>query len=131
MLLLVTELILMGYRQSERKPLLPDPHRLVDQSWDRDERDLVIGYLRGGLAVVHMMGQSPCRMCSSQENGTSELTDGTYLWPEGLAHYVADHGVRLPDEFVHHAVSRFEDLETAAARASNRGVDVWLAMVDQ
>lgn len=130
MLVLVTDLILIGYWQSEREPLLPDPHRLVDQSWDRDERDLVVGYLRGGLAVVHMMGWSPCRMCSWQQNGASELTDGTYLWPEGLAHYVADHGVRLPDEFVHHAVSRFGDLESAAVRPSGRVVDAWLAMLE-
>lgn len=67
MLLLVTDLILIGYWQSEQKPLLPDPHRFVDQSWDRDERDLVTDYLRGGLPVVHMMGHSQCRMCSSQD----------------------------------------------------------------
>lgn len=130
MLSFVTDLILIGYWQSEQRPALPDPHRFVDPAWDRDERDLVADYLRGGLPVLHMMGYSPCRMCSSQQNGVSELTDGTYLWPEGLAHYVADHEVRLPDEFVHHAIGRFEGLVRAAERPSNRAVDTWIAMVE-
>jgi hypothetical protein len=25
------------------------------------------------------------------------------VWPEGLAHYVAEHSVRLPDEFISRA----------------------------
>jgi hypothetical protein len=32
--------------------------------------------------------------------GDSDLTDGTWLWPQGLVHYVKIHGVALPDEFV-------------------------------
>jgi hypothetical protein len=35
------------------------------------------------------------------------------VWPDGLSHYVSDHGVRLPDEFVQHASSRTESLEEA------------------
>ena len=31
------------------------------------------------------------------------MTDGTWLWPVGLVHYVRDHYVRLPHEFVSHA----------------------------
>jgi hypothetical protein len=32
--------------------------------------------------------------------GGRDLTDGVWMWPEGLAHYVERHAVRLPDEFV-------------------------------
>ncbi len=32
--------------------------------------------------------------------GDSDLTDGTWLWPQGLVHYVEVHGVALPDEFL-------------------------------
>jgi hypothetical protein len=38
--------------------------------------------------------------------GSSDLTDGTWLWPEGLAHYVRKHDVVLPEEFIAHVVSR-------------------------
>ena len=42
-------------------------------------------------------------MCDNRGNGSLELTDGTYVWPEGLAHYVEQHGVKLPGEFLEHA----------------------------
>lgn len=36
--------------------------------------------------------------------GRSHLTDGVYVWPEGLAHYVELHNVHLPQEFVDHVL---------------------------
>jgi hypothetical protein len=48
------------------------------------------------------MGYSTCRICGKHDNGNLELTDGTYIWPSGLEHYVREHAVRLPDEFVAH-----------------------------
>lgn len=56
------------------------------------------------------MGSSRCRICSCL-NGCRDLTDGYYLWPEGLAHYVLDHSVRLPTEFLKHIDQRVEALE--------------------
>jgi hypothetical protein len=32
--------------------------------------------------------------------GSVEYSDGRFIWPEGLAHYVEEHQARLPDEFV-------------------------------
>jgi len=37
--------------------------------------------------------------------GTGEISDGTYVWPEGLAHYVEEHNVRLPQKFVDHVLA--------------------------
>lgn len=54
------------------------------------------------------MGYSPCRLCGLASNGNLDLTDGTYIWPEGLAHYVLEHSVRLPDEFIHHVRAQQE-----------------------
>ncbi|WP_419702732.1 hypothetical protein [Promicromonospora sp. NFX87] len=61
-------------------------------------------------------GMSSCRFCGELV-GHREQTDGTYLWPEGLAHYVAEHDVRLPAEFVRHALGTAQDLE-------HRNVDI-------
>lgn len=36
--------------------------------------------------------------------GTSCLSDGHFIWPEGLAHYVDKHSVRPPEEFIRHAL---------------------------
>jgi len=44
-------------------------------------------------------------------NGAVEYTDGMYVWPEGLAHYIHDHAVRLPEELVRHARERLDTLE--------------------
>lgn len=47
---------------------------------------------------VAAAGTSLCRICG-QANGSAELTHGVrFVWPEGLAHYVEAHDVRLPAE---------------------------------
>ena len=88
----------------------PNPETMVDDQWDPFERQLVESYLAGGVIVQSFMGLSQCRMCG-RDNGALELTDGTYVWPDGLGHYISDHGVRLPDRFVDHALRRIETLE--------------------
>ena len=58
------------------------------------------------------MGYSPCRICG-QQNGALELSDGVFVWPDGLAHYVSDHLVKPPQEFVVHALAALASLEEA------------------
>ena len=83
----------------------PDVTLLVDPSWREDERRRVGEYLQRGTRVNVARGLSLCRFCE-RRNGSAELTDGAYCWPEGLAHYVSEHDVRLPKEFVGHALSQ-------------------------
>jgi hypothetical protein len=40
------------------------------------------------------------------------------MWPDGLAHYVRAHGVRLPDEFVRHVKSRMQEPRKIAVDTS-------------
>jgi hypothetical protein len=64
----------------------------------------VAAYLRSGTVFAATAGVSVCRLCGGA-NGSAEQTDGEhFVWPEGLAHYVEEHGVRLPDEVVAVAV---------------------------
>ena len=81
---------------------LPHPQCLVDHRWDARRRRQIVSYLDAGRVFANYMGFSRCRFCRTI-NGTADLTDGLWIWPEGLGHYVATHGVRLPDEFVAHA----------------------------
>jgi hypothetical protein len=60
---------------------------------------MVVAYLRSGTVVAVSAGFSVCRICRIR-NGSSELTDGDFVWPEGLAHYVEEHGVQLPPEVI-------------------------------
>lgn len=85
----------------------PDVRDFIDEAMDEDEKIDVGVYLGNGLVARAFMGYSPCRLCE-KTNGSLELTDGVYIWPEGLAHYVLDHHVRLPHEFAAHVQARAE-----------------------
>jgi hypothetical protein len=83
----------------------PDPSQLVSPDWEAGRRGRLVEYLRAGATLAAYMGYSFCRFedCRHPEHdrlGTRDLTDGRWVWPEGLWHYVADHRVRLPDAFV-------------------------------
>lgn len=81
------------------------PQELVG-SMPADDRTLVADYLDSGEEYEAYRGHSWCRFCCGADDrtmGNRELSDGIWLWPEGLGHYVRAHGVVLPDEFVRHA----------------------------
>ncbi len=102
--------VLIGYWKSDHEPDWPDPRDFVDASWSTYERREVAGYLSNGTVVVEYRGLSPCRFCG-RDNGHREFTDGTYQWPEGLAHYLWVHEVRLPVVVVTHIKSRLAGFE--------------------
>lgn len=86
----------------------------MDPDWDAEEREAVALYLEAGassastLDIGVALGFSTCRICG-KSNGSLELVDSSYLWPEGLAHYVRGHSVRLPREFVDHVREQQRD----------------------
>lgn len=110
----------VGYWQSaERETYLPHPKHLVKLGWRESERSMIIAYIKSGHECGRWCGYSYCRFdcfLPPKENaselvrrefmdgirsiGTRDLTDGEWVWPEGLAHYVQKHDVCLPDAFV-------------------------------
>jgi hypothetical protein len=94
---------LIGYWAGGPAPGWPSVTGFVDEHWDLTERDLVASYLEQGYIPWVQAGISPCRMCG-RPNGYAERTDGVYLWPDGLAHYVREHGVRPPVSVIRHIV---------------------------
>jgi hypothetical protein len=100
----------------------PSPETLVDETWDAEERELVAAYLSTGLVAQSYMGYSRCRFCGRQ-NGNLDLSDGVFVWPEGLSHYVSDHSVRLPERFVTHPLNTTDELENA-----HRDLDWWRSL---
>jgi len=87
---------------------LPAPQEFV-ALMPPDERDRLATYLAAGMTANSYLGYSWCRFgcgISPTEMGDSDLTDGTWAWPQGLAHYVREHSVMLPTEFVQHALAR-------------------------
>ena len=74
---------------------LPDPAALVSKSWEAKRRAFIEAYLKGGAALSEDDELAVCRICN-ESCGYRERTDGVWRWPEGLAHYVTRHGVKLP-----------------------------------
>jgi hypothetical protein len=105
----VAKLTLIGYWRSEQDPEWPDPATFVDKRWDSEERDLVAMYLSSGIVTWAAGGISSCRLCG-KPNGSAEYTDGVFLWPEGLAHYIRDHHVRIPRRVVEHIRHQWSEL---------------------
>lgn len=107
-------LILIGYWRGPRtSDRWPRPQDMVDWSWDEEDREAVADYLARGHISRSCMGYSDCRICGVK-NGVLEFSDGTYVWPEGLSHYVVEHGVRLPSQFVEHVRARIDAIESSS-----------------
>lgn len=96
---------IVGYWRSTAFPYLPDPNDYIDPGWDPAERDAVVRHLyAGGIRRVHLRARV-CVICGSSA-GQDDLTDGTWQWPEDLAHYVVSHLVRPDQAFVDWVLSR-------------------------
>lgn len=81
----------------------PNPALLVSPEWREGERSQIISYLKSGWTYAQSRGMSYCRLecgIAYEQMGSRCLSDGEWVWPEGLAHYVEAHQVRLPGEFI-------------------------------
>lgn len=87
-------------------PKYPWPQTLVRRGWYGQELKKILAYLRSGYDAhpnFAFGGWSSCRFkncVKGEHNGSGDATDGVWGWPDGLAHYVECHDVRLPAEFV-------------------------------
>jgi hypothetical protein len=66
--------------------------------------DRTIAYLKSGVAYVVAPGLSRDFLSPTHEiiGSLSLRTDGEFLWPSDLAHYVGKYRVGLPGEFLKH-----------------------------
>ena len=115
------ELIGFGYWRSLYEPTLPDPEWFVDTHWAVATRQAVVIYLQQGYPLRHFMGSSWCRFrCGTTSGalGATDLTDGTYCWPEGLPHYLLKHAVRLPEPLVQYILAQTVFPHSEAAQTS-------------
>jgi len=83
----------------------PDPRRLVGDVFSDETLETIARYLDHGRKIESCLGFSYCRFgCGvpDTEMGAADLSDGAFVWPEGLSHYVRVHHVALPNEFLKH-----------------------------
>ena len=122
-------LIEIGYWSTAWDPERPHPDAFLDPDWSQTEREQVLRYLADGLELPWDGGPvETCVYCGAVLV-VEELTDGTYVWPTGLVHYVREHYVRLPGLFVLHVqrtrASRAPDSADTFVEVGRRDTDWW------
>jgi hypothetical protein len=97
----------IGYWHDPSRPDdgLPVAQDHVDTTWDSRERDLVVDYVLCADVLTQWRGVSACRFCGKFV-GSKCLTDKVYQWPEGYVHYLQEHGVKPPQEFIDHIIKQ-------------------------
>jgi hypothetical protein len=107
------------FGNSEEESYIIHPRRLVDRGWRIGERPWIVRYLSDAPVVAAYCGMSYCRFGCGW-NGSAEKSDGVWIWPEGLAHYVQCHSVRLPDDLLSHMRGRGFRPSVSVSQTSTR-----------
>ena len=95
--------VIEKYRRKYKDAMIIRPSDLATiRDWYKDkDKQRIIDYLDSGKTLSSYFGRSECRICK-QHLGSSDLSDGVYLWPEKFSHYIKEHEIILPDWFIEH-----------------------------
>lgn len=85
----------IGYWKSDAYPFYPDPHDYIRTDASPDLIHDLTTKLRAGRVIGRYRGYHYCRICNVQA-GSAVMTNGVYVYPEGLIHYVEEHRVIVP-----------------------------------
>src|SRR5437588_12758334 len=108
----------------------PAVDHFVSPDADPSRREQVAERLDDGQRTDRAyMGSSTCRICGSR-NGSGELTNGVFIWPEALTHYVREHQVVLPNEVEEVLLSSMSGDLAGAVEAANeeRDIEWWQSL---
>lgn len=92
------------------------------------EVEPIARYLETGTVAEQWRGLSWCRYGCEGHFGSRDLSDGVWLWPEGLAHYVREHHIALPPAFLAHAAQGLAAprLDPASLNDASQSDAVWV-----
>jgi len=90
---------------------LPWPADLVDEAQSPVILEKLAEYLDKCPNKEKYCGYSRCRICK-EHVGSKDKGDGTWVWPEGLSHYVREHKVKLPDDFIRWVIYGVQEQES-------------------
>jgi len=77
-----------------------DPSKLIDKDfWMKYNKSETILYLKNGTPIKWYRGFSSCRICG-KILGVHERTDGVWYWPDQFEHYIENHDIRIPEDFL-------------------------------
>jgi hypothetical protein len=80
---------------------LPWPGDHLDPDMPADLRLRICNALESAPIVARYCGNARSRLQPKGSCGGCERSNGEWVWPNGLVHYVSDHGLVLCDEFLH------------------------------
>lgn len=75
---------------------------VVDTTWHPYDLDRLVEYLRTcPISITSSIRPLPCPHCDYLlPEPSAQRSDGVWVWPSSLSHYVAKHHVRLPDRLM-------------------------------
>ena len=94
--------------------LVAPPQELVGH-WPSDQKRLIVEYLHFDLESLdfltrfgyEFLSKHVCEFgCGADWTRTSmHICDGAWMWPVHLVHYVQEHNVLLPEQFIQHVLN--------------------------
>lgn len=85
--------------RAEDGPVVQD---FIDAEWKPHDLDKIVQYLSKSPLYFAIGCPSYCTICKGVELLAGSRSDGAWLWPPSLSHYVTEHHVRLPDRMLKH-----------------------------
>src|SRR5262245_58166622 len=110
-----------------------DPLIILEALGPRAPEPELLSYLRGGHVFEVWRGYSWCLIrcgLSDPDLGYRDFTDGLWVWPEGLVHYVEAHELALPAEFLATATTHQGRVPPLLAEVSAMTYDDKMAAVE-
>lgn len=76
----------------------------VDHAWPSEERNKVLNYLRDCYSTCYTVFERlPCYICNEFDvRSSQDMTDGGWVFPQALIHYVEQHHVVPAKPFLEH-----------------------------
>lgn len=110
----------IGYWNSANEEEYIWPQEITSKEIPPYKNNLV-GYIKQGVPCIEWRGWSTCRICK-EHLGTYCLTDGIWIWPEKLDHYIEKHNIILPDEFIQFAKNNNWKILKAVSKEFGHGL---------
>lgn len=64
------------------------------------DKDRLLVYLLEAGKYTTLPSKRICEICGKDAGSTNYYTDGYWIWPEWISHYLNDHHIKLPDKFI-------------------------------
>lgn len=81
---------------------LPEVGDFVDPAWAPSDKNKLIEYISDSPIIMCTSWSERCKLCEASIPVETYHSDGHWLWPDSLVHYLCNHDVMLPSHLVDH-----------------------------